>query len=602
MVSKHISIKSVFLIFFGFLINIALSYLLISSIESLYAKAGSKTDDVFVLAKSKTILIAEKIYMKYIGENLNGTQRIDDAKILEMQNRFDVLNYDLSLSFNIPDKSVSGTMLMTAKSLSDSLKTIYLNLYSNMTVEKVKFNDRTDILLDVPFQQENDYLIINLNKYYNKNREFEITVIYSGSPKPMGYDSFVFKEIYGSPVIYSLSEPTYGPTWWPSKDLPDDKATLSMHLKVPRGLKGVSNGLLIDSVQNNNGTTTFNWKSSYPISTYLVSLVVAKFSYWQDTYTSLDSTQKVPVVYYVFPVDSSLTWKEWSKTPEMIHFYSSTYGEYPFVNEKYGMAEFGWTDGSMENQTLTSMGYKIVTSEDVIVHELSHQWFGDAVTMKDWKNIWLNEGFATYSEALWNEYKFGKDSYLGYFRKNDMDFSKTVYDPGGFIFSPPVYATVYQKGGWVLHMLRGVIGDTLFFTTLRTYFDRFKYKNADTKDFQAVAEEISGQNLDWFFDEWVYTGTGRPKYEYSWVFEDFQEQKNSGNYTIKLQINQVQDDRDVYKMPITVTVITENGDKDFKVFNDKREQSFILVANSKPKQVILDYEGWILKRAAKGIY
>ena len=599
---NNVNFKSILLIFSGFLLNIALCYILISAIDSLYAKAGSKTDDVLELAKSKTIIIMEEIYAKYFGENLNGEQRIDDANIVKIQNEFDVQNYDLTLSFDIPKQSIIGTMVMTCKTVSDTLNTIYLNLYSNMIVRDVQFIDETNTKSDVAFTQENNYLIIKLNKTSNKEQTFAITVKYDGYPKPMGYDSFVFKDIYGNPVIYSLSEPTYGPTWWPSKDLPDDKATTSMHLIVPRGLTGVSNGILLDTVQNSDGTTTFTWKTNYPVATYLISIVVTRFTFAENTYTSLDSTKTMPVVYYLFPNDSSGSSLEWRRTPEMIHFYSSVYGEYPFINEKYGMAEFGWTEGSMENQTITSMGYRITNSEEVIVHELSHQWFGDAVTLKDWKNIWLNEGFATYSEALWDEHKGGKNSYLSYFRRTDYEFTKTLYNPDGYMFSPPVYATVYQKGGWVLHMLRGVLGDSLFFQTLRTYFDRFKYKNADTKDFQAVAEEMSTQYLDWFFDEWVYTGIGRPKYEYSWKFEDFQDQTNSGTYTVKLQINQVQDDREVYKMPMEITIVTENGESNFPIYDERREQSFVFAVNSKPKEVILVKEGWILKRVAKGKY
>jgi aminopeptidase N len=370
---------------------------------------------------------------------------------------------------------------------------------------------------------------------------------------------------------------------------------------------GLSNGLLTDSIQNGDSTTTFNWKSSYPIATYLVSVAVSKYCYWSDTYTSLDGTKQMPVVYYAFPKDSANAYNDWKRTPEMIRFFAKTYGEYPFINEKYGMAMFGWTQGSMENQTLTSMGYLIVDGnnsyEEIVVHELSHQWFGDAVTLKDWKNIWLNEGFATYSEALWEEYTKGKAAYLDYMRKYDYGYFKgTVYAPEGYIFSPSVYPTIYQKGGWVLHMLRGVIGDENFFKLLREYFEKYEYKNAETKDFQTLAEEVSGQKMDWFFDEWVYEGTGRPRYEYSWKFENFQDQPNTGAYTVRLQLKQVQDDRDVYKMPIKIDVETEAGTKEFTIFNDKREQSILLTVDSKPKEVQIDPEGWILKKIAKGKY
>lgn len=146
------------------------------------------------------------------------------------------------------------------------------------------------------------------------------------------------------------------------------------------------------------------------------------------------------------------------------------------------------------------------------------------------------------------------------------------------------------------------MGDELFFKTLREYYDRYKYKNATTQDFQKVVEETYGQPLDWFFDEWVYKGTGRPKYEYSWKFEDFQDQPNSGAYTVRLQLKQVQTDWDVYKMPLKITVTTETGDKEFTVFNDQKDQQFLLTVDSKPKEIKIDKDGWVLKKVAKGKY
>jgi len=389
--------------------------------------------------------------------------------------------------------------------------------------------------------------------------------------------------------------------------LPSDKALSTVRLRVPNDLKGVSNGTLTETADNGDGTTTYVWQNSYPIATYLVSIVVSKFSYWEDTYTSVDGTKTMPVVYYVFPKDSANARVDWKETPDMIKLFSKTYGEYPFINEKYGMAQVGWTSGAMEHQTITSVGYLLITGdaryEEVVAHELSHQWFGDAVTLQSWKNIWLNEGFASYSEAIWTEHKKGMQAYFDYMKKQDVGyFTSTVYDPEGFISNYAVYSTIYLKGSWVLHMMRGVMGDETFFKMMREYFDRYKYKNVTTQDFQKLAEEIYGQPLDWFFDEWVYQGEGRPKYEYSWKFETFQDQPESGAYTVRLQLKQVQTDREVYKMPVKITVITEADEKEFTVTNDSKEQSFLLTVDAKPKEIRIDRDGWILKKVAKGKY
>ncbi len=604
---KRIGIKTLLVLLFAIMFNLLLTYSLFAGARYFTKKLAHDKNQIVELFSEKGFYVAEKVFDFYYNIK-SPKQREDDLTALEYQRLIDVQTYDLSLSFDMEGKSLSGTMTMSVNSLSDTLKSIYLNLFQNMKVSKVLYmNTGEENGTEASFTQQNDYLIVTLPSSVRRNHEFKIEVNYSGTPKPMGQDAFTFKEIYGSMVAYNLSEPTYAPAWWPCKDLPEDKAIPSMHLRVPRGFKAVSNGLLIDSVQNNDGTTTFNWASVYPISTYLVSVVAAKFTYAQDTYVSLDGNKDMPVVYYTFPKDSANARIDWSATPEMIRLLAKTFGEYPFLDEKYGMAEFGWTQGSMEHQTLTSYGYMLVTGDNrydqVVIHELAHQWFGDAVTLLDWKNIWLNEGFATYSEALWEEYKGGKSAYLSYMKQIDYGyFSGTVYAPEGYIFSPTVYATVYQKGGWVLHMLRGVVGDETFFKIMRTYFERFKYKNAETKDFQAAAEEFYGQSLDYFFDQWVYSGKGRPKYEYSWKFEDFQDKQYEGAYTVRLQLNQVQDDRDIYKMPVKINVVTASGIKEFTMFNDKREQSFLLSVDSKPKEVQIDRDGWILKKLAKSKY
>ena len=605
----------------GIILNLLVSAIIFTGASVLTDKGTENSKQVVELTKEKGLTIVENLYSLYKGSS--GDVRDDSEQELKMLSLYDALDYDLTLSFNIPDKSINGINYMQVRAETDTLRTIYVNLYNNMKVNSIGFQNmmRTGINYDkardiqqwenVTFTQTNNYIIINIgeNNVPMKGDIVALKIDYSGKPLKKGFDSFSFKELYGNMYIYTLSEPTWGPVWWPSKDFPDDKATMSMHLIVPTGMKGVSNGLLKDTTQNSDGTSTFNWASSYPIATYLVSIVVGNFVYWEDIYTSLDGTKQMPVVYYAFPKDSSKARVDWKPTPEMIKYFSQTFGEYPFIDEKYGNCQFGWSSGAMEHQTITSYGYLLITGDNrydfVNAHELAHHWFGDAVTLKDWKNIWLNEGFASYSESLWKEHTGGKTAYFDHMKGFDYGyFSGTVYDPKGFIDNPAIYATIYQKGAWVLHMLRGVLGDELFFKAVRAYYEKYKYSNAETSQMVEVFEEYYGSKLDWFFDQWVYKGTGRPKYEYSWKFEDFQGQKGSGAYTVRLQLKQVQkeDEIDLYKMPIKVTIVTEAGDKEFTVFNDTRDQSFLLTVDSTPKEVLIDKDGWILKKVAKGTY
>lgn len=511
--------------------------------------------------------------------------REEDPEIVEMQNGFDVSKYDLRFSFDIPAKLVYGTTVINAKYLSDTLSRIYINFKNDMKVNSVKLDGA-----DAEFEHLNDYIIVKTASP-EKEKEFALTINYEGTPKNEGFDSFSFKEFDNYPAIYTLSEPTYAPGWWPCKDLTTDKALADVTITVPEPLTAVSNGVLKETRTEADGSRTFVWSSSYPITTYLVSLAIGKYDKWTETYTSLDGKTEMPVEYYTYPSYTEKAKYDWQNTVEMIRFLSKTFGEYPFVNEKYGMALFGWSGGAMEHQTISSMGYRLVTGngrfEDIVMHELAHQWFGDAVSPATWKDIWLNEGFATYSEALWAEHKGGKPSYFASMKSEDYGkFSTTVYNPEGFIFG----RTTYSKGAWVLHMLRNVTGDEVFFEIIRTYYEEFKYTTATTADFVRICERVSGMNLNTFFDQWVYTGKGRPNFEFSW-----KQNLSDGEYDISLHVKQVQTDRDVYEVPLSVTIKTANFEEKFEVSNASRDTSYTFSTSSAPLEVFLDKEGWILK-------
>lgn len=606
----------------GFLINLILSLFLFSGAVFLSSETYKNLNDLKEDSKGKGFYLIEKISDLILDDASDGL-RTDTPEALAHFSLYDALNYDLELSFDISERVLNGIVYVRLQPETDTLRTIYLNFYDNMKVTELKMGNimRTGIdytselkrmpMEDVSFSQMNNYLTVKLSESQVplKGDIIVLKIVYSGKPLKRGFDSFSFKEIYGNLYIYTLSEPNWGPVWWPSKDFPDDKALVNVSLRVPTGWWGISNGVLSDTINNGDGTTTFNWKSNYPISTYLVSIVCGKMIYWSDQYTSLDGTKQMPIMYFAFPKNYNNAKIDWERTPQMIKLYSKLFGEYPFIDEKYGMAEFGWTSGAMEHQTITSMGYLLQTGdkrfETVVAHELAHHWWGNAVTLKDWKNIWLNEGFATYSEALWIEYLNGRDAYLDFMKEKDFGyFSGTVYNPKAFINNYAVYPTVYQKGAWVLHMLRGVMGDEKFFGAIRAYYERLRYKNAETSDFVEICEEFHGSKLDWFFDQWVYKGTGRPRYEYSWQKEDFQDQKGSGKFTVRVRIKQVQKDDDfpVYKMPVRITIKTKLGSQEFTIFNDEKDQTVQLVVDSEPIDVFLDKEGWILKKAAKGLY
>lgn len=521
-------------------------------------------------------------YFDKIKKQFIQNERADDSLIIAEQNKFDVITNDLKFKFDIKNKILFGEVATSFVVNSEPLNKIYLNFYDNLEIHYVKSGNE-----NLSYKRKDNYIIIE--KSYSKNDTGKIEINYSGTPLNDGFDSFDFDIIEGSTIIYSLSEPNNAPTWWPCKDRIDDKFLVSIEAEYPDSLTLASQGKIRER-KITNGIVNEKRKSIYPISTYLVSINLGKYSHWSDIYTTQDSLKSMPVSYYAFPSYKDDAEYDWRRTPEMIYLFSSLFGEYPFVEEGYGMSMFGWSNGAMEHQTISSMGYNTVTGtrvfEKIVAHELAHQWFGDAVTPKTWKDIWLNEGFATYGEALWAENLQGKNGLKRFMNKIDNDyFHGTLYAPEVNLFGP----VSYDKGAWVLHMLRGVTGDTLFFKILKEYYSEYKFKNASTYDFKNVCETVYGKSLDWFYKEWVFEGKGKPEYKFTY--------KEEGN-KLKINLSQLQDDY-LYIMPVTFRLETQSGIKDYTFFNDKKEQEFEISIEDNFKDLTFDPDSYILKNLRK---
>ncbi len=531
------------------------------------------------------ITFAEDAYYSLSGMP---AQREEDSAIVKMQNLYDVKSYTLRFSFDIPKKMIFGNTVIKAEVLSDTLSRIMVNFTNELKVKKVLLGGNP-----ARYEHVNDYISIETGNAGPGSTEIEIE--YEGVPRNQGFDSFSFKEFDDEPAIYTLSEPTYAPTWWPCKDLVTDKAEADIFITVPKPLTAVSNGLLQDVKDEAKGERTFYWKVTYPITTYLVSLAIGKYDKWSETYTALDGSTKMPVDYYTYPSYTANAKYDWKNTVDMIGYLSATFGEYPFINEKYGMAMFGWISGAMEHQTISSMGYRLITGdgryESIVMHELAHQWFGDAVSPATWRDIWLNEGFSTYCESLWIEHTKGREAYLESIAKEGRGtFPTTVYNPEGFIFG----RTVYNKGAFVLHMLRGEVGDETFFRIIRTYYERFKYGAATTEEFVDVCEEVSGKDLGTFFDQWVYSGKGKPSFEYEWNTT-----QEGSSYKTTLLLKQIQQDRQVYAVPLTITLSSGSDSGDFRIEMNSREGSYEFETAYLPAELAIDREGWVMKDLRK---
>ncbi len=503
--------------------------------------------------------------------------------ISSYQYKIDILHYDLQFDLYPKTKKLKGIAEITGVILQPEINRIDLNFYDNLNIENLTLNNSS-----ARFENEDTRLTVFFDA--GTIDTFKLKIIYEGTPKRTGLSAFVFGEINGRSAVYNLSEPSYASSWFPCNDIPTDKALLDIRITNDSSQTSISNGVLVDK-ELNHDRMTYHWKTYYPISTYLICLYSSQYSEFDDKYFSADG-DTMPIKYYVFPNHIEEARIDFKDTPKMIEYFSKTFGEYPFIKEKYGIAEFLWQMGAMEHQTITGIGSNFVGGknffEDIYVHELAHHWWGNAVGPATWKDIWLNEGFATYSEALYSESKSGKKSLQStMLSKFSDEFSNTLYDPGKNLFS----TTVYDKGAWVLHMLRWEVGDSVFFDILRTYFEKYKYKNASTDDFIRVCENLSKRNLSKFFDQWVFTGTENIQLDYKWIIK----KQSDDKHLIILELKQVQEKYPVFEFKLEVMFEYDNEKSFSKIFtiNEKEKRIEILV-DERPNQLILDPNNWLL--------
>jgi aminopeptidase N len=517
--------------------------------------------------------------------HLNNYYKIFNTEdyVTDNQRKIDILHYDLFFDLFPDQKKFDASAVIKGLVKEEGLKSIELNFYDNFEISEIKLNG-----IKSEYINEDKLLAINSEDSVPLDT-FELEVTYSGTPKKAGIEGFVFGKINGTSLVYNLSEPSYASSWYPCNDFPSDKALLDIRIKNDSSQVSISNGLLIGT-EDDGDRRTYHWKTNYPISSYLIAIYSSSYRHFSDKYISIDEQDTMAIDYYVLKNNLEGAETDFQEHPEMLRFFAETFGEYPFIKEKYGVAEFLWQVGAMEHQTITGVASNIIGGKnfflDIYIHELAHHWWGDAVGPKTWNDIWLNEGFSTYSEALYFEFKSGKSALRSsMLSKSKGNYSVELGNPGSFLFSE----TVYNKGAWVLHMLRWELGDKTFFKVLRGYYDKFKYSNASTEDFKNICESISGVNLTKFFDQWL-NGTGKIELIYNWTTE-----KIARNYETIITLEQIQDGYDTYFFNLGVNFKYDNDELETFRFNiESRIAELTVRSKNKPVEIKLDPNDWLL--------
>jgi aminopeptidase N len=510
---------------------------------------------------------------------------------------YDVQHYIVRLSFDRARKKVFGDTTVQLKPLQKDFKTLELDA-AEMIFDSIKL-EPSGTSLD--FRMAGEKIIITLDKSYAPNDLISVRFKYTAIPERGIY--FVDErrdeeKLIHSAQIWTQNEPERAHFWFPSYDFPDDKATSEQFITVEKDETAIGNGELLETIENTNGTKTFHYKMPVRHSTYLTSFVVGKYAKIADSY------KKIPLGFYVYPETESLAPVAFGKTKDILRIFEELTGEnFPFNKYDQTIVSNFEEFSAMENITATTISDRdafmaqFTTTrnlvEDIVSHELAHSWFGNLVTCRNWAELWLNEGFATFMEAAYREKMYGREAYLQAINANvhehfseDLPRSKRhgLYNllarPDDSIFD----TTTYQKGGAVIHTLREEIGDKAFWKAINIYLKRHKFENVETSDLQKVMEETSGQKLEWFFAQWVYAG-GYPKLEIEPVFY-------TKTKTLIVKIKQTQDaDKLVpaaFILPLEIEITMDNGAKTETVRMENREQNFSFKLDGEPKTVRID--------------
>jgi len=512
---------------------------------------------------------------------------------------FHIIHYTLKLSFDAPNKTLFGKEILTLTPFHSGADSIILNA-AKMDIQSVRLLPSKNL----KFQKKPQKLIIQLNRAYSSEDTLKLAIKYIVKKPKKGLFFILPQKGSGKNhfEIYSQGEMEDNHYWFPCWDFPNDRASSDVFITIKRPNIAISNGKLVAVTENKKDSTrTFHWKINIPHVSYLTSIVAGNYVKVEDFY------KKIPVQYYIHPDQKPYAKPTFEKTPRIIEFFSKKIGvDYPYAKYAQSVVD-NFIYGGMENISATTLTSATIrdrrstidgTSEGLIAHELAHQWWGDLLTCRDWTNSWLNEGFATYFASLWTEHTQGQDALdidmrnaaKTYMAEDSLVYRRTL---NWYRYKYPVNMFdrhAYQKGAWVLHMLRYVVGDELFWKGLNTYAVKNAQKLVEAPDLKKAFEDGTGKNLYWFFDEWVYSG-GYPKFDITKTWVD-----SLNALALHVKQTQVGDTlTTVFRMPIQIQMIAGTHKRTARVNLSTADTTFYFKCVRNPDLVIFDPGNHILK-------
>ena len=511
---------------------------------------------------------------------------------------YDLQHSRIALRFDLDQKKVIGDVTHSLTILRDGTSEIKFDS-AGLTIQSVTVNKSR-----AKFESTDDKLIIPLSSPAHAGEKFDVEIRYEGKPTKGLYFILPDKEYPDRPPqVWTQGESEDTHYYLPTYDYPNDRLTTETILTVPDSWITVANGKLISVSPAHNGMKTWTWRESLPSSTYLITVIAGKFDEVKDSW------HRIPVDYYAPKGRGDRLSVNYGRTPQMIELFSQKLGV-NYAWEKYDQSMVDdFVAGGMENSSATTNTSSSLRSpklvpeyptdeDDLISHELGHQWFGDLVTCKDWGDIWLNEGFATFMETVWEEAHFGKDqadydrweASRGWFAQSNL-YSKPIvrFD---FKDSSEFDGNAYTKGGWVLYMLRHQLGDDAFYAGLKHYLEVNRGKNVVTADLIKAMDEATHIDVDQFLNQWVY-GAGAPKFDLSYTYDDV---KHEVALTVK-QTQKVEGRVGLFRIPTEVEITTASGPKLFPITVSKESEVFPFPTDAAPLMVLFDKGGQILKSA-----